>query len=244
MFWNASTELTYNCNRVYVYWHSHRSSTWDVVSRDGIRASPNMIRAVKNFPVPRNAEEVRLFLGLASFYRRLVPNFAQIAKPRTELLRKDVPFTWTECQQSAFEDLKTALFPAQVLAYPDFGSQFILRTEASKFAVAAILSQVEDGVERPISYASRHFNSMKHNYSASEAKMLAVTWGTRHYCCYLYGKRFVLRTDHAALRYLHTFADNNSRLLRWSLRLSDFDFTVEHRPGTQIRHVDELSWAV
>ena len=74
--------------------------------------------------------------------------------------------------------------------------------------------------------------------------MLAVTWGTRHFRCYLYGKQFVSRTDHAALKYMHNFAGNNSRLLRWSLRLSEFDFTIEHRPGTQIRHADALSRAV
>ena len=147
-------------------------------------------------------------------------------------------------QQSAFEGLKTVLCSEQVLAYPNFGSQFILATDASKVAVAAILSQVQDGVERPISYALRRLNSAWRNNSASEAEMLAVTWGIRHYRCYLYGKRFVLRTDHAALRYLHNFADNNSRLLRWSLRLSEFDSTVEHRPGTQIRHAVALSRAV
>ena len=74
--------------------------------------------------------------------------------------------------------------------------------------------------------------------------MLAVTWGTRHFRCYLYGKQFVLRTDHAALKYMHNVAGNNSRLLRWSLRLSKFDFTIEHRPGTQIRHADAISRAV
>jgi len=74
--------------------------------------------------------------------------------------------------------------------------------------------------------------------------MLAVTWGTRHFRCYLYGKRYLLRTDHAALKYMHNFAGNNIRLLRWSLRLSEFDFTVEHRPGIQIRHADALSRAV
>ena len=74
--------------------------------------------------------------------------------------------------------------------------------------------------------------------------MFAVTWATRHFRCYLYGKQFVLRTDHAALKYMHNFAGNNSRLLRWSLRLSEFDFVVEYRPGTQIRHADTLSRAV
>jgi len=119
-----------------------------------------------------------------------------------------------------------------------------LTTDASKTAIAAILSQVQEGVERPITFASRQLNPAETRYSASELEMLAVTWGTRHFRCNLYGKQFVLRTDHAALKYMHNFAGNNSRLLRWSLRLSQFDFVVENRPGTQIRHSDALSRAV
>ena len=215
-----------------------------VVSREGIRASPAKTKAVQGYPIPTNVKEVRSFLGLATFYRRLVPKFAQMAKPLTELLRKDAQFRWNEPQQSAFANLKAALCSEHVLAYPNFREPFILTTDASKVAVAAILSQMQNGVERPISYASRQLNKAEQNYSASEAEMCAVQWATKHFRCYLYGKKFILRTDHSALKYLHTFADNNSRLLRWSLRLTEFDFTVEHRPGTQIRHVDSLSRAI
>jgi len=87
-------------------------------------------------------------------------------------------------------------------------------------AIAAILSQVQDGKERPIAYASRQLNTAEQNYTFSEQEMLAVVWATRYFRCYLYGKRFLVRTDHAALTYLQKFADHNSRLLRWSLKLS------------------------
>jgi len=183
-------------------------------------------------------------LGLASFYRRLVPQYAQIAKPLTQLLRKKFQFRCSELQQSAFVNLKAALCTEQVLAYPKFKENFILTTDASEVAVAVILSQVQDGVERPISYASRQMNNVKQNYSASETEMCEVTWASKHFRCYLYGKKFVLRTDHSALKYLHKFAEKIIRLLRWSLRLTEFNFTVEHRPGTQIRHVDNLSRAI
>ena len=131
----------------------------------------------------------------------------------TGLLRKDARFVWAEQQQPAFEALKTALCSEQVLAYPNFDSQFIPNTDASKTAVAAILSQIQDGVECPISFASRQLNSAESRYSASEFEMLAVSWAT-HFRYYLYGIQFVLRTDHAALKYMHNFAGNNSRLLR------------------------------
>jgi hypothetical protein len=84
-------------------------------------------------------------------------------------------------------------------------------------------------------------NKAEQNFSASEAEMVAVTCATKHYGYYLYGKPFVVRTDHSALKYLHKFTDNNSRLMRWSLRLTEFDFVVEHRPGTRIMHADALS---
>jgi len=128
-----------------------------------------------------------------------------------------------------------------VLAYPNFKLPFILTTDASKVAIAAILSQVQDGVERPIAYASRQLNTAEQAYTASETEMLALVWATKYFRCYLYDTKFIVRTDHSALIYLRNFADHNSRLLRWSLTLSEPDFLVENRPGTKIAHVDALS---
>jgi hypothetical protein len=167
-----------------------------------------------------------------------------MAKPMSELLRKDAPFVMTERLQSAFEALKSALCSEQVLAYTNFDSQFILKTDWSKTDAAAIMSQVQDCVERPISFASRQLNPAESRYSASELDMLAGIRGTHHFRYYLYGKQFVLRTHHAALKYMHNFAGNNSRLLRWSPRLSRFDFVVDYRPGTRIKYADALSRAV
>ena len=106
-----------------------------IVSRERITASPEKVEAVRWYPVPRNAKGVRSFLGLASFYPRLVHKFAEIAKPLTEVLRKDVHFKWQWRQQAAFEKLKDILCTDQVLAYPDFNSQFIL-TDASNFGIS------------------------------------------------------------------------------------------------------------
>ena len=144
-------------------------------------------------------------------------------------------------QQAAFERLKEALCSSQVLAYPDFSTQFILTTVGSRTAVAAILSQVQNGVERPITYASRQLNRAERNYGASELEFLTVTWAMKHYRCYIFGRQIVVRTDHSALKYLYKFADNNARLMRWSLRLGDYQFEVQHRPASKIRHVDALT---
>jgi hypothetical protein len=106
---------------------------------------------------------------------------------------------------------------------------------------SSILSQEKNGVERPIAYASRQLNNAEQAYSASESELLALVRATKYFRFYLYGRRFLVRTDKAALKYLRNIAVRNSRLTRWSLKLSEMDFTVEHRPGTKIPYVDALS---
>jgi hypothetical protein len=137
--------------------------------------------------------------------------------------------------------MKDRLCTTPVLAYPNFEVPFILTTDSSKVAIGAILSKVQEGKERPIAYASRQLNTAEQNYTVSEQEMLALVWATKYFRSYLYGKRFLVRTDHAALSYLQKFADHNSRLLKWSLKLSELDFFVEHRVGSKIGHVYALN---
>jgi hypothetical protein len=124
---------------------------------------------------------------------------------------------------------------------PEFQITIYFDNVARNIAVAAILSQVQNGVERPISFSSRQLNSAEHAYSASESEMLALVWATKYFRCYLYGKKFLVKTDHNELTYLRNFGDHNSCLMRWSLKLSQLDFSVEHRVGSKIAHVDALS---
>ena len=212
-----------------------------MLSVEGVSASPVKIKAVRNYTTPKNVKDFRAYFGLASFYRRLIQDFAAVAKPLTELAKKDRQFIWGQSQQTSFDSIKDKLCTSPVLGYPNFDLPFILNTDVSKVAVAAILSQIQNGVERPIAYASRQMNKAEQSYSASEPEMLALVWATKYFLCYLYGKQFLVRTDHAALSYLRKFADSNSRLMRWSLRLSEFDFVIEHKAGTKISHIDALS---
>ena len=212
-----------------------------VLSSDGVSASADKVKAVQEYAVLKTAKDVRAYVRLAAFYPRLIPNFAEVAKLLTSLPRKKQSFVWGPSQQEAFEGMKDRLCTAPVLAYPNFNLLFNLTTDASKLAVAAILSLVQDGAERTIAYASRQMNTAERNYSATETEMLALVWAAKYFRCYLYGKRFVVRTDHSALSYVRNFADNNCRLLRWSLKLSELDFVVEHRPGPKIGHADTRS---
>jgi hypothetical protein len=130
------------------------------LSDRGIESSPEKLRVVQEYPTPKNVKDVRAFLGLCSFYRRLVPKFADIARPLTQLTRKDVEFKWHPEYQEAFEELKAKLSNTKVLAYHDFNLPFILTTDASKIGLGAVPSQVQNGVETPIAYASRQLNNL------------------------------------------------------------------------------------
>jgi len=160
------------------------------LSYRGIEASPDKVKAVQNFPIPRSVKDVRSFLGLASFYRRMVPHFVDIAKPLTQLTKKDKIWDWNqECQES-FDRLRSKLSSISVLAFPDFKVPFILTTDASTVGLGAVLTQVQKGIERPVSFASRQLNKPERAYSASELETLTVVWATKYYRCYLFGKLF------------------------------------------------------
>ena len=180
-------------------------------------------------------------MGLASYYRRHVPNFAEIALPLTKLTKKNEKFRWGDEQEKAFQKLKDILSTEPLLIYPYFSQPFIVACDASNTAIGAVLSQLRDDEEKPIAYCSRQLNNAKRNYSCRERELLAVIFATKQFRCYLYGYKFTLQTDHSALRWLLNLKDPSSRLTRWSLRLAEFDYETIHRPGTKMLHADALS---
>jgi hypothetical protein len=111
---------------------------------------------------------------------------------------ENTKFEWGELQQAAFDKLKGILCSGKVLVYPDFSKTFIITTDASKVAMAALLSQEHDGLDRPVVFTSRQLNQAERNYSASEQEMLSVIWDTTHFRNYLYGRKFLVNTDHSA----------------------------------------------
>ena len=121
-----------------------------VLSRYGVFASADKVNTVQKYRVPKSSKDVRAYVGLAAFYRRLKPNFAEVAKLLSSLSRKTQPFVWGPSQQEAFEGMKDKLCNAPVLTYPNLNLPFILTTDSSKLAVVAVLSQVQDGAERPL----------------------------------------------------------------------------------------------
>jgi hypothetical protein len=215
-----------------------------IVSSQGVMPDPKKIERLQGMKSPSNIKEVRSFLGLAGYYRRFVHKFAEITSPIAELLHKDHNFNWTdECQQ-AFDKIISILTTAPVLAYPDFSLPFRLQADACKTSIGAVLSQIgKDGVERPIAYYSRLLTAAELKYGTTEHECLAVVASMKHFRPYLWGKTFLIQTDHRALKWLSKTKDSNDKLYRWFLKMvyDGYDYVVEHRPGQQHGNADALS---
>ncbi|XP_045456466.1 uncharacterized protein LOC123666419 [Melitaea cinxia] len=212
-----------------------------IITDEGVKPNPEKTKAVQNFPRPKCRNDIRSFMGLVSYYRRFIPNLSKIAKPLTNLLRKDIEFIWQNEQQLAFEKLKNCLTTAPILAYPDFTQPFNLTCDASNHAISAILSQGPIGKDRPIAYASRTLNKAECNYSVTEKECLAIIWGTKTFRPYLYGNKFNILTDHRPLKWLFNCKDPSSKLVRWRLKLEEFDYNIEYKKGKINSNADALS---
>ena len=213
-----------------------------VVSRNGISVDPKKVSAVTKFQTPVDVKSLRAFLGLASYYRRFVPAFSSVANPLYSLTRKDVAFVWSQECDTAFTQLKELLTQAPVLAYPSFGRDFLLETDASGVGLGAILSQKqEDGSIRPIAFASRTLLTHEKNYGISELEALAVVWAVKHFRHYIYGYHCTVFTDHEALKSLLNTPQPSGKLARWGMALQELDLQIEYRPGRANAQADALS---
>ena len=171
-----------------------------IVNEHGTETDPAKVERVRKWPVPENVTEVKSLLGLASYYRRFCPKFADVARPLYKLTETKTDFIWTpECQLS-FEVLKQLLSTTPVLSYPDFNVEFILDTDASNHGIGAVLSQVQDSVEKPKTFASRTLTKAERNYCVTRRELLAIVEFVKHFRHYLQGPKFRMRTDHAPLR--------------------------------------------
>ena len=212
-----------------------------VVSAEGIATDPEKVRAVAEWPVPVSVTEVRSYLGLASYYRRFVRDFAEIAAPLHELTKKNARFIWTEEAQNAFDTLKVALTTPPILAMPKDTGEFIVDADASDRTLGCVLSQVQDGEERVIAYASRSLDARERNYCCTRRELLAVVHFLRYFKRYLLGRRFRVRTDHSALTWLRRTPEPIGQQARWCEQLEEYEFTIEHRPGVKHGNADALS---
>ena len=212
-----------------------------VVSSKGIAADPEKIRAVANWPRPRNLHEVRGFLGLSGYYRRFIESYSSIAKDLHKLTEKGQPFVWQAEQETAFQTLKERLVTAPILASPTDDGMYVLDTDASQVGLGAVLQQQQGDRLVVIAYASRLLSATERNYSTTKRETLAVVFAFKSFRQFLLGRHFRLRVDHSALTYLRSTPEVMGQAARWLDFIEEFDFSCEHRAGRSHGNCDALS---
>ena len=212
-----------------------------IVGQEGVKPNPKIIEAVKSWKPPTNVKEVQQFLGLCNYYRQFVKGFSELATPLSRLTQKNVKFKWTEECDTAFVKLKSTLTEAPVLSLPEDNGSFIIDTDASDIGIGGVLSQIQNGKEHVIAYASKKLNRTQRRYSVTKRELLAVVTFIHQFRHYLLGRKFLLRTDHSSLRWLFNFKDPQGQLARWLEVLAQYHFDIQHREGKKHQNADALS---
>ena len=212
-----------------------------VVNNKGLQVDPDKIAPIRDYPAPKNIRQVRRWMGMTSWYRRFIPDYATRMSPVTALLKKGKKWEWGPEQQRSFEDIKEKLMTAPVLIRPDFEKPFEIHCDASTVGLGAILTQKIEGVDHVIAYASRTLTDPERNYYTTELECLAVIWSMEKFRQYVEGQEVTVITDHAALTWLNNLKNPTGRLARWALRLLAHNIKIVHRKGSEHNVPDALS---
>lgn len=211
-----------------------------VVTPEGVKPDPGKVKALTNYPVPKSIDEVKRFVAFSNYYRRFIPHFGEIVIPLNKLCKKYATFIWDNSCQKAFEKLRESLSTPPVLQFPDFSqeNEFQLHTDASGTAIGSVLSNKN---KLPIAYASRGLNKAELNYPTVEKELLSIVWSVNYFRHYLLGKKFRIFTDHRPLVYLFNMNNPSSRLIKFRLKLEEYDFEIEYVKGKDNVAADALS---
>ncbi len=202
------------------------------VTKEGILPNEEKVKAVIDFATPVNAKQVREFLGITSYYRRFIHEYARHAEPLFALTRADVPFVWTQDCQNAMYFLKIKLTSAPILRFLQFSLLFFIHVHASDVDLgAALMKRDKQGNDCAVAYARRALHKSERPYSTPAKGCLAVIWALEYFRPYIEGLHITHFSDHSSLKWLMLQLNPTGRLARWSLRLQDFDFEIIHKPG-------------
>ncbi|CAI7741297.1 unnamed protein product [Closterium sp. NIES-54] len=202
------------------------------VSAQGVHVDPKKIEAVRTWKTPENVKELQQFLGFANYYNRFVPQYAKIATPLTNLLKKNTPFKWEDVHKQAMEQLKTALTSAPVVILPYPEKDYEIEADASDQAVGAVLMQDQGKGLQPIAYLSKKLHGAELNYPIHDKEALAIITAVKTWGRYLEGRKTTVYTDHCSLKYLKTQPTLSRRQVRWIDFLeTHFDYDIVYKLG-------------
>ena len=214
------------------------------LSSTGVSPGDKGLFAIHNYPLPRSCDEIHSFLGLCGYFDRFIPVFADITLPLRLVVNRQ-KYQWGTIEQHAFDKLKAKLTTEPVLKYPDFSDTappLIVQTDASMTGLSGVLLQADqNGMEHPVCYASKLLSKTERNYSTIHREALAIIWSVRKFREYLFGRRFIIRTDHKPLTFIDTC--KSPKFARWSLELAEYPHDIEFVCGKDNIPSDVLSRA-
>lgn len=212
-----------------------------ILTPEGIKPNKNKIESIRNLKIPQSQKQIKSFLGITGYYRKFIKDYSKVAHPMIKYLKKNTKINTKDPNYiNAFEKLKKIITETPILRYPDFNKKFKQVTDASAFALGAILQQDN----HPICFASRTLNDHEKNYSTTEKELLAIVWATNYFRPYIYGVKFDLLTDHQPLKWLYCKTkgkDINPRLYRWLLKLGEYNINIDYIKGKENNVADFLS---
>ncbi|KAG6617742.1 pol protein [Phytophthora cinnamomi] len=213
------------------------------VSSAGVRADLEKVKAIAAWPTPRSQKDLRQWLGLANYLHKYSAGYAGLARPLSDLLKKDADWSWERRHQDAFDDIKASLQSAPVLALPDKTKPFSVVWDASDFAIGCALLQADDNShERVISFHTRQLRAAERNYPVHDKELLAMKYALVKFRVHLLGSTpFVVYTDHASLRTAVNTPHLSQRMARWLSFFAEYNFRVEYKPGKLNVLADALS---
>jgi transposase InsO family protein len=215
-----------------------------VINAEGLKPGLRKVKAIEEFPEPQNVHDVRRFLGLTSFFRRFVKNYAVKAEPLTRLTQKDMQYEWKDEQKKAFEKLKGNLIKQPILAHYDPEAETEVHCDASSTGIAGMLLQKGKDKKWHLVYCiSKKTTEAESKYHSSKLELMAIVWTLNRLRQFLIGIKFTIITDCQALVYMNVKKSLNPQITRWFDLIQEFTFEVRHRPGKEMAHVDAMSRA-
>ena len=212
------------------------------ITQEGILIDEKKIEALKSWPRPETRKQLQSFLGFTNYHRDHIAGYSEIAAPLCALAGSRDTFDWTDLHTERFQQLKEVITTAPCLAYPRPEGTFILDCDASDDSIGACLSQIrEDGIERPIAFASNVLLKEQRRYCTTRKELLSLVKFSRHFRHYLLGQKFVVRTDHNCLVWLMNFRHIEGQLARWMEELSQYNMDIQHRAGKKHGNADGMS---